>query len=346
MARIYQFIPKVNIMNKILYISPFNIYPPVNGGSRYIYNYLQALTKTNNLVYFGLEDQQTFPLNKKIKQYNVFPSGIRKYLDPLIYWKAFTLAQKERPNKIIVAMPYQIFFALFLARFQKSKCYLHEQNIEFLRFKRLGKWWWSLMYLYELIGYLLIDKILYISETDKFNIIKYFKTPENKLISSPYLVDTNSFKPNDHAREKIRNMLGLINNPLILFFGPLDYQPNKEALKTIVTSIAPQVNLANKKARFLIVGKNPPKNNTNPNIIFTGIVEKIEDYINASDVVIVPLHSGGGVRTKILESLACKKLVISTSIGAEGIPLPLYDSTLFIHDDLTNFNKQIIAILK
>jgi len=35
------------------------------------------------------------------------------------------------------------------------------------------------------------------------------------------------------------------------------------------------------------------------NIIFTGLVDKIEDFINTSDVVISPLLSGGGTRLRI-----------------------------------------------
>jgi len=198
------------------------------------------------------------------------------------------------------------------------------------------------MYAYEQISYLLVDKILYISDTDKDKLLTYFHVPIEKLEYSPYIVDPHIFKPNQTARETVRKELHLDHKQVVLFFGPLDYQPNSEALDIIINKIAPQVYQKNTKIKFLIVGKNPPENINAKNIICTGVVEKIEDYINASDLVIVPLLSGGGVRTKILESLFCEKLVISTSIGAEGIPIKDYANKLIINKNIEDFSQQII----
>ncbi len=333
------------MQKKILYISPFEIYPPTTGGSRYIYNYIKHLSKENTIIFIGLKNQKKIPGYTTIKQYNIFNTGVKKYSNIFAYREAFLIAQKEKPDEIIVAMPYQIFFGILLAKIQKVPCSLHEQNIEFLRFKRLGKWWWPVMYFYEKIAYSLVDKILYISETDKHTLIKNFNIHSKKLTYSPYIVDPTIFKENVTARKNIRQLLGLKNTPVILFFGPLDYQPNKEAVALILTKIAPYVIKRNKKINFLIAGKNPPKDIIFPHIIFTGFVDKIEDYINASDIVIVPLLSGGGVRTKILESLACKKPVVSTSIGAEGI-IPNQSQHLIIQDDFTEFAKSLILIIK
>lgn len=333
------------MQKKILYVSPFIIYPPTTGGSRYIYNYIQHLSKKNAVIFIGLKNQMNIPSDNEFKQYNVFDSGIQKYSNILAYHKAFRIAQKETPDEIIVAMPYQIFFGIFLAKLYKIPCLLHEQNVEFLRFQRLGKWWWPLMYLYEKVAYRMVDTTLYISETDKKSLIKFFNIPKKKLAYSPYIVDETTFKKNDNTRKKIRRQLKLENSPLILFFGPLDYQPNKEAVALILTKIVPLVVKKNKEVKFLIVGKNPPKDINAPNVIFTGFVERIEHYINASDIVIVPLLSGGGVRTKILESLACKKPVVSTSIGAEGIP-ETDSQELFIHDEFTDFAKSITHLIK
>ena len=42
-------------------------------------------------------------------------------------------------------------------------------------------------------------------------------------------------------------------------------------------------------------------------------------FVAQHDVCVVPLWSGSGIRLKILEALAAGKLVISTTIGAQGI---------------------------
>ena len=75
------------------------------------------------------------------------------------------------------------------------------------------------------------------------------------------------------------------------------------------------------------------------------MVKNIEDYINSADVVISPLISGGGTRFKILEALACGKIVISTKIGAEGLSHKGVENVLKIHDDWDEFSKTILLSL-
>ena len=56
-----------------------------------------------------------------------------------------------------------------------------------------------------------------------------------------------------------------------------------------------------------------------PQVTVTENVENAYDFVNSNDVCIVPLKSGSGIRLKILEAMAAGKLVISTTIGAQGI---------------------------
>src|SRR5690606_30042372 len=51
-----------------------------------------------------------------------------------------------------------------------------------------------------------------------------------------------------------------------------------------------------------------------------GEIADAHQYIRDHDVMIVPLFSGSGMRVKILEGMALGKMVITTSLGLEGIP--------------------------
>jgi glycosyltransferase involved in cell wall biosynthesis len=51
----------------------------------------------------------------------------------------------------------------------------------------------------------------------------------------------------------------------------------------------------------------------------------------SKDIMIVPLLSGSGVRIKIIEGMALGKVIISTSIGAEGLDV-VDGEDLFIAD--------------
>jgi glycosyltransferase involved in cell wall biosynthesis len=73
------------------------------------------------------------------------------------------------------------------------------------------------------------------------------------------------------------------------------------------------------------------------------VVPKIEDYINASDVVIVPLISGGGTKFKIIQAVACGKPVVTTSIGAEGIDDA--GDWMRVTDDWEQFARLIVDLL-
>ena len=50
-----------------------------------------------------------------------------------------------------------------------------------------------------------------------------------------------------------------------------------------------------------------------------GRVEDVRPYVDSAAVYVVPLRIGGGTRLKILEALAMKKAIVSTSVGAEGL---------------------------
>ena len=59
---------------------------------------------------------------------------------------------------------------------------------------------------------------------------------------------------------------------------------------------------------------------------------------------IVPIRIGGGTRLKIYEAMAMEKPVISTTIGAEG--LPVHDGAqLLIADDPKTFAEAVVKVL-
>jgi glycosyltransferase involved in cell wall biosynthesis len=153
------------------------------------------------------------------------------------------------------------------------------------------------------------DLFVAISENDA-NTFKRW-VPYHKLLVIPQGFNDNVFNPFYDCPQTDR--------PVVLFFGCLTHVPNKQAVHVIVKDIAPQVASRFPNVVFQIVGSNPPSGLSHPNVEFTGYVENLSAYIRHSTVVIAPILIGGGMRTKIIEALACGKAVISTSKGAEGI---------------------------
>jgi glycosyltransferase involved in cell wall biosynthesis len=61
------------------------------------------------------------------------------------------------------------------------------------------------------------------------------------------------------------------------------------------------------------------KNMSIEGVFMMGEVDDAASFVNQHDIAIVPLLSGSGMRAKIIEAMALRKVVITTSIGLEGI---------------------------
>jgi hypothetical protein len=70
-----------------------------------------------------------------------------------------------------------------------------------------------------------------------------------------------------------------------------------------------------------------------PTIIYRGFVDDIDLYIDAANIMINPLLSGGGVKTKAIDTLARNQRVVSTANGAEGIDPKVCGQNLIICAD-------------
>jgi glycosyltransferase involved in cell wall biosynthesis len=56
------------------------------------------------------------------------------------------------------------------------------------------------------------------------------------------------------------------------------------------------------------------------NLSIRGEVTDLEDFLSDKHVAVVPLFAGSGMRVKIVEALYYGKVVITTQLGATGIP--------------------------
>lgn len=114
------------------------------------------------------------------------------------------------------------------------------------------------------------------------------------------------------------------HRPLSLsFIGSLDWMPNQEGLQWFIEEIwKPRLAPAFPDLTFHIAGRTAPRwlrELRVERVHFHGEVPSSPDFLNQHSVMVVPLLSGGGMRAKILEGLALGKVVLSTSLGMEGI---------------------------
>ncbi len=128
----------------------------------------------------------------------------------------------------------------------------------------------------------------------------------------------------DTSRYKLKS--DLCEYPSLFHLGSLDWEPNIEGLRWFLTEVWPMVLKKQTHLKFYIAGRNASESTIKylqsfNNVIYDGEVSDANAYMNSKSIMIVPLLSGSGMRIKILEGLALSKVIVSTSIGVEGISI-------------------------
>lgn len=134
----------------------------------------------------------------------------------------------------------------------------------------------------------------------------------------------------------------------LVFTGTLDFRPNVEAVLWFADRVWPKIRAARPEARFFVVGQRPharlDRLRADPSIVITGAVEDTRPYIAGAAAYVIPLQMGGGTRFKLLEALALRVPVISTTLGVEGFDVAA-DRELVLADDAASFAEAVIEVV-
>jgi polysaccharide biosynthesis protein PslH len=111
---------------------------------------------------------------------------------------------------------------------------------------------------------------------------------------------------------------------VIVFSGNLEYHPNLSAVRFFTREVWPRLRDRWPQLVWRLVGKAPESVEKlvaiDPRIQLSGPVEDAVTELARAQIAVVPLLAGSGTRFKILEAWAAGLPVVSTSIGAEGLP--------------------------
>lgn len=156
----------------------------------------------------------------------------------------------------------------------------------------------------------------------------------------PSGVDTNYFRPHDISPRPGH----------LVFVGTLDWYPNEDAIVWFCQEVFPLILQAVPNARLKIVGPNPPARLRriavdHPAVEVKGRVPDVRPYLSEAEVVVVPLRVGGGTRIKIPEAMAMARPVVSTRIGAEGLPFT-DGNEILLADRPEEFSRSVVELLK
>jgi glycosyltransferase involved in cell wall biosynthesis len=111
----------------------------------------------------------------------------------------------------------------------------------------------------------------------------------------------------------------------IVFLGRFSYRPNVDAAVRAAREIFPLVKRSVPSARLTLVGSDPPSPVRQladcEGVEVTGRVEDVRPYLGRAALTLTPMTVGGGVKYKVLQSLAMATPVVTNSLGVAGTGL-------------------------
>jgi polysaccharide biosynthesis protein PslH len=182
-------------------------------------------------------------------------------------------------------------------------------------------------------------RVLAVSESNRQFFGRYVGGAEQVTLV-PTGVDTDYFQPAPEA-SRDRNLV---------FTGSMDWAPNHDAMEYFYREILPLIRIEEPEVEVWMVGRNPPASLTrlvkgDPKVHLTGRVEDVRPFIDQSSVYVLPMRTGSGTRLKVFEAMASGKAIVSTPVGAEGLPVT-HGGNLLLAAEPAEFAKAVIQLVR
>ncbi len=343
-------------------------YPPDSGGKNRSYNLLRYLAQHHEVH-----------LHVPFFEAPAIPSHLRDIMASItLYELGHSFSRESYRSKIIRGVPAAVAgfsTTQTVAEFQQKvarespdlilideaplapyawplsqrPCILMRQKVDHLYFRdvflrapfgkekanALREWLWFRLYENKL--WRRFERGVVVSEIERQTYLKL--NPRLDLAVIPNGVDISHFQSTP---------LPTSQDPTILLNGTMSYYANIDAAVWFVEKMFPLILRHLPKTKLLIVGQNPVEKIQRlarvDQIIVTGSVPDMRDYLSQSNVVAVPLRIGHGTRLKVLEAMAAGRPVVSTSIGAEGLDSQA-GKHLLVANNPAQFAESVIEIL-
>jgi len=150
-------------------------------------------------------------------------------------------------------------------------------------------------------------------------------------------VDTSHYAP-----------AGVSQEGIVASVCSLDWLPNADGVRWLVREVFPLVQQGHAGVRLWLVGRRPPTDIqalAGDVIAVKGDVPDERPDVAQATVIVVPLRMGSGVRMRILTAMAMGKAIVTTPVGAEGLPVRDGEH-LLIREDAPSFARAVLALLQ
>lgn len=325
-------------------------YPPSDGGTIAMNNITQGLLDLGHTVKVMAIETPKHPLKKDFvpdsyyKNTSLettfvdtsvkFTAALKSFLThqsyqvQRFYSKSFAakLAEVLKKNHYDIVHLESVFTTPYIPvirQFSKARIVLRTHNIEHLIWQRMAKneqnpaKKWAIrafsnqLKRYECALGNMIDAFAAISTPDYQFFKNVFNVPGEVI---PFGINIDAYEPVEDYMAS--------DKPELFHIGSMDWMPNVEGVEWFLDEVWPSVLTEFPDVTFTIAGRKIPDRisaRTERNVSVVGEVPSAHDFMLSKDIMVVPILAGSGIRVKIIEGMALGKVVITTSIGAEGL---------------------------
>jgi GT2 family glycosyltransferase len=353
---------------RVLFVSPYPIFPPTHGGGLFMYYTLRELSRScdvHAIVMLDYAFQQ--PANEELFRYcrtvefyvrmadrdphlaSITPHAVHEFQKPRIEW---LIQRQTLLHRIDVIQLEYTALGQYARPFNRLVCALFEHDVYFQsigralpfmrspieRFKARFEYLRAIRFELKLLPR--CDHIQVCTGENK----RYLESFRPKL--APRIdsgmragIDTRAYSFPGGPREP----------GTMLFLGSFRHTPNQVALEWFARFVLPLIVDKFPRARLLVAGSDPPPRHTFADpanaVELLGFVEDIQPLFSSCSVFVCPIRSGSGVRVKLLEAFATGIPVVSTTIGAEGLAR-VDGEFCALADDAPGFATKVVELLE
>lgn len=373
-----QGIGDVNVLGNfpdILMVTRSDIFPPDHGAAVKIERTAHGLSRVGGQVFLVTDDRTHYQVfqNGEMTSHSYprwlswlsvpRPWAMRRLLArgipvsdaflylPLSDWgfvlRTLYLAWRQPVRLFIAEFPAYARACLWGRSLFGGKVMLVEHNVEY---QRLGAQYpdmppHGLEYLRDVEVTLCnqVDRVIAVSEPDRQTLL-HAGVLSDKLMTIPHGVDLAGFDKSQ-ALDLHQHFSIPGDTAILVYHGTYLYPPNLEAMQVMAERILPRLREAGVRCKVVAIGRHPPAETLDEDILFTGPVAAVAPYLKGADLAIVPLLQGGGTRMKILDYFAAGLPVVSSAKGIEGIPVHPGETAWVVNDVDASFVEAIRTLL-
>lgn len=361
---------------RILWLKSDLLLPLDKGGKLRTWHLMRHLARRHDITYLAFTDPDTRPehvdgMHEVARQVVTVPRRdpakgsvgfyvdvARRLFDPLPYavGKYRSAAYRAALQQLLATQSFDLIVCDFLPPLVNlpdrlpCQAVLFTHNVESDIWRRhadnapsavalLYRQQWRRMLRFEAAALRRFAGVLAVSDTDRDTFARLYPGAARVAIDVIATgVDTEFFTPAavDPASRSI------------VFTGSMDWLPNEDAMRYFCHEVLPLVHAEEPDATLTIVGRTPTpqvQKLAGPFVTVTGRVDDVRPYLASAAVFVVPLRIGGGTRLKIFEAMAMGKAVVSTTIGAEGLPVT-DGHDICLADDAPALASAIVRLLR